>query len=189
MFTGNLIKGDFSTMRQSVMTVTDGDYLKHAETPAQLADDASLLQNLAHGGHRRLLLGLHAAARHDPVVRPPRRRHQQNLRTDATLPTHYFTIIYHDLYTNTNKHYTKANIEHGNPSTNLRFGIRTHADTCRTASKSLVVVYPNWIRLLLHHLKNTRKHERNRRITNEKLTSNIKKTMNRTKFFNDQQTP
>lgn len=51
-------------------------YLEYAETAAELADDAGLLEHLSHGCDRRLLLRLHSAARHDPVVGTPRRRHQ-----------------------------------------------------------------------------------------------------------------
>lgn len=50
-------------------------YLEDAEAAAEFADDAGLLQYLPHRRHRGLLLGLHAAARHDPVIRAPRRCH------------------------------------------------------------------------------------------------------------------
>lgn len=40
-------------------------------------------------------------------------------------------------------------------STNLRLGVRPHANTSRAASEPLVVVDPNRIRLLLHHFSDT----------------------------------
>lgn len=51
--------------------------------------------------------------------------------------------------------------------TNLCFGIWTHANTCRPSPKTLVVIYPYRIRLLLYHFcLQTRKHERNERSQN-----------------------
>lgn len=66
-------------------------YLEDAEAAAEFAHDAGLLHHLPDGGDARLLLGLHAAAGYDPVVRPAGRRHQQHLRlipsdTDAGCP-------------------------------------------------------------------------------------------------------
>lgn len=124
-------------------------HFKYTETTSQLADDAGLLEYLAHRGHRRLLFRLDAAAWHDPVIRTSRRSHQKHLHTSRhslnTQKTYYNTIT------------SRTNIT---IVTNLRFGIRTHADTRCASPKSLLVIYSNRIRLLFNHF--LCKHERNK---------------------------
>lgn len=62
----------------------------------------------------------------------------------------------------------------------LRLGVRAHTDASRAPPKSLVVVDPDGVRFLLDHGEAARENKRNTN-TNEKRTSNIKKTNNGTK--------
>lgn len=126
-----------------------GTYFKDTEASSQLANDAGLFQNLTHCSHWRLLFWLHAATRHNPIVRPTRRRHKQHLRTKHTIASKFtlLSLIF--------KYKLHAN---------LRFGVWPYAYTSRAAPKPFIVVYPNRIRLLLNHFEKTRKHEQNRQL-------------------------
>lgn len=118
----------------SKSVIENETHLENAQTPAKFPDHPSFLPDLPEGGGPGLLIGLDAAAGHDPVVRSGGRSHQQHLQTRVEKIEIFCRIK------------TKATRSHL-----ALLGI-FHADASRPAPETILVVDARRVGLLFDHV-------------------------------------